>query len=250
MTSFADHFSPTAAAYASYRPHYPDALFAWLASTAPDRRRVWDCGTGSGQAALGLAAHFDHVVATDPSTAQLAHAERGPRVSYMAMTAERPALASRSMTLVTVAQALHWFDRAAFFAEARRVLAPGGMLAVWSYALGVFGDPPLDEALRHFYTKTVGPYWPAERSIIDAGYASLEFPFEEVGPPDIVMEARWTLDQLAGYLSTWSAVQRALQATGRDPLPAFLAILQQHWGARADQRTIRWPIAMRVGRTS
>ncbi|MDB4881408.1 MAG: Methyltransferase type 11 [Gemmatimonadetes bacterium] len=249
MSSFADHFSTTAAAYAAYRPHYPDTLFAWLASVAPTRDRVWDCGTGSGQAAIGLAAYFGHVVATDPSAAQLSRAERDARVSYAAMTAERSALLSHSAALVTAAQALHWFDRDAFYAEARRVLVPGGLLAVWSYALGTFSEPALDEALRRFYEETVGPFWPPERSIIEDGYRSLELPFDELEPPDVVMEATWTLDQLAGYLSTWSAVQRARIATGNDPLPDFLRVLAQRWGANVESRTIRWPLAIRVGRT-
>jgi SAM-dependent methyltransferase len=248
-STFADHFSTTAAAYAVYRPRYPDALFAWLASAAPGVERAWDCATGNGQAAAGLAVHFTNVVATDPSTAQLAHAARGARVHYAAMTAERPALAAHSVQLVTVAQALHWLDRDAFYAEARRVLVPGGLLAIWSYALGVFGEPALDEALRRFYSETVGPFWPAERSIIDAGYAALEFPFDELTPPPIVMEVSWSLDQLAGYLSTWSAVQRARSATGRDPLPGFVAALEPRWGDGTMRRTLRWPLAMRVGRT-
>src|SRR4051812_8356731 len=119
MSSFADHFSRTAEAYAAFRPHYPDGLFEWLAVVAPTRDRAWDCATGSGQAATGLAKHFAHVVATDPSTAQLAHASASPRVTYVAMTAECAALGARSVALVTVAQALHWIDRLSFYDEAR-----------------------------------------------------------------------------------------------------------------------------------
>lgn len=248
MSSFADYFSPAAAAYASYRPRYPDALFAWLSSEARGRERAWDCATGSGQAAVGLAAHFAQVVATDPSAAQLAHAERHARIDYAAMTAERSAITSRSVDIVTVAQALHWFDRDGFYAEARRVLRPGGLLAVWSYALGAFGEPALDEALRRFYTETVGPYWPAERRIIDAGFDRLEFPFDELRPPVIDMAASWSFEQFAGYLSTWSAVQRARKATGRDPLPEFLESVAPVWSAGAGRRVIHWPLALRVGR--
>jgi SAM-dependent methyltransferase len=248
MGSFADYFSHGAQAYASYRPRYPESLFAWLSSEAPGHDRAWDCATGSGQAAVGLAAHFARVVATDPSAAQLAHAERSQRIDYAAMTAERSAIASRSVDVATVAQALHWFDRNAFYAEARRVLRPGGLLAVWSYALGAFGEPALDAALRRFYSETVGPYWPAERAIIDAGFERLEFPFEELHPPEVAMEAAWSFEHFAGYLSTWSAVQRATKATGRDPLPAFLNAVAPMWGARAETRVIRWPLGLRVGR--
>jgi SAM-dependent methyltransferase len=250
MSSFADHFSPTAAAYAVFRPHYPRALFAWLASVAPNTERAWDCATGSGQAAIGIAEHFTHVVATDPSTEQLAHAEPNPRVTYAAMTAERVALAAGSVALVTVAQALHWMDQPVFFGEAHRVLAGGGVLAVWSYALGTFGESAIDGEIAHFYREVVGPFWPPERAIVDAGYDRLDFPFDELIPPPVVMEASWTLNQLAGYVSTWSAVRRARAATGVDPLPAFLARMTPLWGAPATPRTIRWPLAMRVGRAA
>jgi SAM-dependent methyltransferase len=244
---FADHFSRIAAAYASHRPRYPAALFAWLASVAPDRGRAWDCGTGNGQAAVALAEHFEAVVATDPSTEQLAQAPRDPRVAYVAATAAAAPLATRSAALVTVAQALHWFDREPFYAEARRVLAPAGVIAVWSYALCTLGDVALDAALRHFHDETVGPFWPAERAIVNAGYAKLEFPFEEVHAPRFAMEARWTLDDLAAYVGTWSAVQRARAMTGRDPLPGLVAVLGAGWGAAGSTRLVEWPLSVRAG---
>lgn len=248
MPSFADHFSTTAAAYAVYRPHYPAALFDWLTSVAPNRECAWDCATGSGQAAIDLAEHFAHVVATDPSTAQLAHATPSPRVSYAAMPAERAALANRSMAIVTVAQALHWIDRPSFYVEARRILVPGGVLAVWSYGLGKFGEPAIDGAIARFYGTTVGPYWPPERVVVDEGYESIEFPFEGLTAPPLAMEASWTLAQLAGYLSTWSAVRRARTTTGIDPLPGFLAELSPLWGPASTAQTIRWPLSIRAGR--
>jgi SAM-dependent methyltransferase len=249
MSSFADYFSPGAAAYASYRPRYPESLFAWLSSESPGHDRAWDCATGSGQAAVGLAAHFARVVATDPSAAQLAHAERNRRIDYAAMTAERSAITSRSVDVLTVAQALHWFDRNEFYAEVRRVLRPGGLFAVWSYALGMFGEPTLDEALRRFYSETVGPYWPVERAIIDAGFERLDFPFDELRAPAVMMEAAWSFEHFAGYLSTWSAVQRATKATGRSPLPEFLNDVAPMWGEQAGVRVIRWPLACNARRS-
>jgi SAM-dependent methyltransferase len=245
--SYSDHFSQTAAAYAAYRPRYPDGLFDWLASVAPSTRCAWDCGTGSGQAATGLAERFAHVVATDPSAAQLAHAATSPRVSCAAMTAEHSALAARSVALVTVAQALHWIDRAAFYEEARRTLVHGGVLAVWSYGLGKFGEPAIDRAIARFYGETVGPYWPPERAAVDEGYEHIDFPFDELAPPSFAMDAEWRFDQLAGYLSTWSAVRRARSATGVDPLPPFLEDLAPLWGVPSASRTIRWPLAIRAG---
>ncbi|HEU4720479.1 MAG TPA: class I SAM-dependent methyltransferase [Gemmatimonadaceae bacterium] len=247
MASFSDHFAASAASYASYRPSYPAALFDWLASVAPDRRLAWDCGTGSGQAAVALADYFAQVVATDPSTAQLEPARRHPRVRYVAMTAERAALAGASAGLITVAQALHWFDRPAFFAEARRVLVEQGVVAIWSYGLVTLGDERLDAAIRRFHGETVGPYWPPERRLVDEGYRAVELPFDLVAAPSFGMRADWTLAQLAGYLSTWSAVLRASAETGIDPLPALIESLRAAWGAAAVRRA-EWSLTLKVGR--
>ena len=246
MKPFADHFSQIAARYAAYRPHYPDALFEWLASITPDRERAWDCATGSGQAAGALSRHFAHVIATDPSTAQIASARRVDGVEYAAMTAERPAIATGAVALVTVAQALHWFDRPLFFAEARRVLAPRGVIAVWTYALCSLGDPALDEAMRRFHDETVGPYWPAERALVVSGLADVAFPFDELRPPPFAMATEWTLAQFVGYLTTWSAVQRA-RVHGADPVPAIVNELRAGWASDDATRRIEWPLSMRVG---
>jgi len=248
MPSFSDHFSSSASSYASFRPGYPPALFAWLASVAPDRHRVWDCATGSGQAAVHLADHFEHVAATDASAAQLAHAARRPGVQYAAMSAERCALRDDSASLVTVAQALHWFDQPAFFAEARRVLVTGGLLAVWSYGLLTLHDAALDDIVHRFHQEAMGPYWPPERRLVDEGYRSLKLPFEHVDAPTFAMHADWTLDRLAGYLSTWSAVQRARAVTGMDPLRDVVQSLRPAWGRDEEVRRLEWPLTLHVGR--
>ena len=248
MPPFSDHFSSSASSYASFRPGYPPALFAWLASVAPDRQRVWDCATGSGQAAVHLANHFKHVAATDASAAQLAHAARCPGVQYAAMSAERCALRDDSASLVTVAQALHWFDQPAFFAEARRVLVTGGLLAVWSYGLLTLHDATLDDIVHRFHQEAMGPYWPPERRLVDEGYRSLKLPFEHVDAPTFAMHADWTLDRLAGYLSTWSAVQRARAVTGMDPVPDVVQSLRPAWGRDEEVRRLEWPLTLHVGR--
>lgn len=160
---FTDHFGSVAGAYAHYRPTYPAPLFAWLAGMTPARQRAWDCATGTGQAAIGLAAHFTEVVATDASASQLAAARPHPGVHYRLAEAENSGLEADSLDLVTVAQAAHWFDRPRFFSEVERVLRPGGVLAVWSYGIPELEGEGPDALLQHFYADIVGPYWPPRR---------------------------------------------------------------------------------------
>lgn len=244
--TFHDHFSARAAAYARFRPHYPDALFAWLASIAPGRRLALDCATGNGQAATALARHFDAVLATDASAAQLAHAEPARGVTYRQAPAHESGLAAGSADLVTVAQALHWLDRPAFYAEARRVLASRGVVAVWCYGVMTIA-PALDEVVAHFYHDVVGPWWPPERHLAEAGYRDVEFPFAEIAAPPLAMTASMTLDALMGYVGTWSATARYTEARGHSPLPALRDSLAGDWGDPAAARLIRWPLGLRAG---
>jgi len=181
LSAFKDHFSSASDRYAAFRPDYPAALYAWLAGLSTARDTAWDCATGSGQAALGLAPHFRRVVASDASAEQIRHAGPHPGIEYRVAPAEASGLADRSVDLVTVAQAAHWFDLPRFYAEVARVLKPGGVLALWGYGRMVLpGD--MDAPFRRFYGETVGPYWPPERALIDDAYRSLDFPFAEIQP--------------------------------------------------------------------
>lgn len=244
--AFADHFSGAAAEYAVFRPRYPAALFTALAQLAPGRDAAWDCATGSGQAAVGLAAHFARVVATDASAAQIAAAAAHPRITYHVATAEASGLAPHGVQLVSVAQALHWFDQAAFHAEVRRVAVPGGVLAAWGYALFEL-DPAVDALVHHFSEHTLAGHWPPERVHVDAEYRTLPFPFDELPFPAATIEQPLTLAGLAGYLGTWSAVLRYRQAHGRDPVAALVRELGPWWGDAAQPRVVRWRVFGRVG---
>ena len=177
--SFQDHFSSLAKDYARCRPTHPPALFAALAKLAPGRDLAWDCGTGNGQAAHGLAEHFARVVATDPSEAQLAQAVPHPRITYGRAAETAPMLADRSVDLVAAAQAAHWFDRSLFYPEVRRVLRPGGVLAIFNYGLCRVA-PEIDRVLQRLYAETLGPYWPPERRLAENNYRDLDFPFLEI----------------------------------------------------------------------
>jgi ubiquinone/menaquinone biosynthesis C-methylase UbiE len=205
VEGFHDHFSAVANRYADFRPHYPAELFDYLATIADRDSLVWDCACGNGQATLDLASRFERVVGTDASKEQIASAKPHPRIEYRVATAEQSGLADQSVGLVTVAQALHWFDLEHFYAEARRVLRPGGVLAAWAYGVNEVEGEAVNELVQGFYDNTVGPYWPPERKLVKEGYRTIAFPFEEITPPTFRMETRWTLDELLGYFSTWSA---------------------------------------------
>jgi SAM-dependent methyltransferase len=246
LTAFHDLFSRAAAEYAAHRPRYPARLFAELAARVPRTELAWDCATGNGQAALGLAEHFARVVATDASAAQIAAAAPHERVSYHVALACASDLPSSAVDLVTVAQALHWLDRDAFFREARRVLVPGGVIAVWCYGLLEI-DEHVDRIVRRFYEKTVGPYWSPERRLVDDGYRSVEFPFVEFALPSLAIEQQLTLDQLGGYLRTWSATQKYAADRREDPVAPLLTELESEWGDRPSARRTRWPLSLRAG---
>lgn len=247
MATFKDYFSDNSADYARARPTYPAELFDWLAQQAPSRRCAWDCATGSGQAALELAGRFDRVIATDASAEQLRNAFPHPKVSYHQASAEHSELPAGSVSLVTVAQAVHWFDRAAFWAEARRVLEPGGVIAVWAYALCSI-SPEIDARVSEFYMGEIGPFWPPERKVIDQGYVPLDFPFRPLEPPPLHMGAEWPLPRFLDYLRTWSAVRRYVAAKGSDPVPPLGESLAVHWGDPSRPRAITWPLILRVGK--
>lgn len=250
---FADHFSGHADDYARYRPTYPPALFQYLADCCTAHALAWDCATGNGQAARMLAEHFARVVATDASAEQIAAASPHPRVRYEVARARQSPLDDAGADLVTVAQALHWLDPAPFYAEVRRVLKPNGVFAAWTYGLfHVASEDPaaaeVDALIERFYRERVGSYWPPERRHIEAKYQSLPFPFDELSTPDFTMETHWTLREVIGYLHTWSATQRYRQDQQRDPITPSDWVAA--WGNPDVARTLRWPLHLRVGRTS
>jgi SAM-dependent methyltransferase len=245
-SAFKDHFSGHAAEYAAYRPTYPPALFELLVSLPRRRALALDCATGNGQAAVGLAERFERVLAIDASREQLASARPHPRIEYRVARAEETGAESGSVDLVSAAQAVHWFDFDRFYAEVRRVLAPGGAVALYTYNL-VRVDPGFDRVLDRLAREVVGPYWPPERRWVDEEYRTLPFPFAEVPTPRIENEARWDLDRLLLYVATWSACRRYREATGRDPIKMLQDELIAAWGDPGAARPVRWPIYMRAG---
>ena len=238
-------FGPQAERYAVHRPAYPLALFHYLAVTSRQTQLAWDCATGNGQAAIGLATRFARVIASDASREMIAHAPPHPRVTYREARYDS-GIASGTCDLVTVAQALHWLDLDPFLAEVRRVLTPRGVFAAWCYALCRVA-PAIDEVVDVFYRVTLGPYWPVQRRHVDDGYRSIALPLDELVAPPIVMAHEWSLMQLASYLRTWSAVGQLRAARGDEPLLAFEDALRGEWGNPGLRRLVTFPLSFRVG---
>ncbi|MCU0420860.1 MAG: class I SAM-dependent methyltransferase [Cyclobacteriaceae bacterium] len=240
-----DLFSQHAARYAAFRPQYPRALYDFLLPLVAGRARAWDCATGNGQVASALANYFQHVDATDISQPQLAHAPAVPRVAFHLAAAEQTEFPDRVFDLVTVGQAVHWFQGDAFYREVKRVAKPGAVLAVWGYGLLQTDDAQLNQRLDGFYREVVGPYWEPERVLIDTHYRTLPFPFREVACPAFEMKFTWDFPRLTGYLSTWSAVRKYIALHASDPVVTWAAGMRERWGQ--GNRDISFPLFMRAG---
>lgn len=246
MAAFKDLFSPQAADYARFRPVYPPELFAWLATLPSAKQVAVDVGTGNGQAAVALARHFERVVGVEPSDEQRANATPAANVEYRPGTAEATGVDGASADLLTVAQAFHWFKHEAFFAEVRRVVRPGGCLAVWCYGLTTI-SPAVDAAVHVYYEDLLGRYWEPERKLVEQGYRGIAVPFAEIAAPPFTMQLRWSLDHLLGYLGTWSPRKRFLAERGTDALELALPQLREAWGD-SDERPVGWPLSVRAFR--
>lgn len=245
--SFADKFSQGSGLYRRARPVYPPDLFVALAALAPGRALAWDAGTGSGQAVAGLAAHFAAVHATDPSPQQIANAKAHPRVTYAVEPAEAVSLGDASADLVLAAQAMHWFDLERFYAEAARVLRPGGILAAIGYAW-FYVDEAVDRAVEEALLGPLRVWWAPENAILWDGYRGIAFPGEEIriGQPAIHLD--WSLAELMDYVRTWSAVRAFENAEGQAKLPEARARLAEAWGDPERKRHVVMPMQVRVAR--
>jgi SAM-dependent methyltransferase len=244
---FLDLFSEVSERYAAIRPHYPDALFARLAVLTPAKERAWDCATGNGQAALGLARWFERVDATDASAKQLEHATAHPRIRYTVATAEASLLPDASVDIVTVAQALHWLDRPSFFAEAKRVLKPGGLIAVFGYTW-FYISQEIDALVNEHLLQPAAPYWLPYNQLLWDGYRTVEFPFEELTPPRLAIYVRWNLEQVLAYYLTSSGPRAAIRALGNAFLLRAQALLRDAWGDPDQPRQVVMPLGVRIGR--
>ena len=247
--SFADHFSAIARTYAAFRPHYPTSLADELASRCASTELAWDAGCGNGQLSVALASRFEQVIATEPAQAQLDAAERHPHVEYRCEPAEKSSLGDRSVDLAVAAQAAHWFDWPGYVAEVARVTRPGALVGLISYGIVEVEGESAANIVRHYYHDVAGPYWPPGRRHVENGYRDLAWPsgsWEAVEPPQLAMTARWTRDQLLGYIASWSATVRLVDAQGPAPYETLRAELAAAWADGT--RMVRWPLTLRLAR--
>jgi len=242
------HFAQNPSEYLQYRPDYPVALFEYLAGLCEYRKLAWDCGTGNGQAAIALAGYFRKVVASDVNQESLNIALQNDNISYHCWPAEQTELEDASVDLVTVAQALHWFDLDSFYAEARRVAKPHGIIAAWCYSLGSM-TPAIDKAVQKLYHDILGDaYWPKERRYIDVGYKTISFPYKKIKSPTFEAHKNFQMSALIGYLHTWSAVKEYQLKHEQDPVSLILPEIKAAWGEPDNTYTMRWPIHLLVGK--
>jgi len=241
-----DNFSTQSDKYARFRPTYPGELFEYLLSIVPGRENAWDCGTGNGQVARVLAASFHNVMATDISQQQIDNAVRHEHIEYSVQRSEKTTFQDDTFDLITVAQAIHWFDFDAFYAEVQRTIRTGGVLAVIGYGL-IQTNPVIDNIIGDFYRTIVGPYWDKERKYIDEDYKTIPFPYKDINAPVFENSVEWTFEHLIGYIGTWSAVKHYEKMQGHDPIDLVRDMLKANWG---NDRTIkgRFPILLRVAR--
>ena len=246
MRNSPDRFSAKSEHYKKYRPDYPLEMLEEIVEMVADRSCCWDCGTGNGQVARVLSRYFKEVHASDISKSQIARAYKAPNIEYHISRAEKTLFKPNSFNLITVAQALHWFDTDAFFEEVRRVASPDGILAVWGYGLLRFGDRT-DLLIDDFYKNVVGPFWDPQRKHVEEAYGSISFPFKEVSlSRNYQIRTDFNLDQLAGYLNTWSSVRNFIEKKGFDPVNGFIKELESLWQAK-EVRTGRFPIFYSIG---
>lgn len=245
--TFRDLFSERARIYAQFRPEYPGELFEWLRGLVDRHDAVWDCATGSGQAARALARIFSRVVATDASAEQIGQAVPEGGIEYRVANASASGLPNQSVNMVTVAQALHWIDLDTFYAEVRRILTPDGALVIWGYGDPIMETEPLEQIVNAYNRGTIEEYWMPERMVLLERYANVAFPFREIEAPALTLERQWTLPELVGYLRTWSGTANYIKKTGTDPIPAVEAELAEHWGGKENRRLVRWPLHIRAG---
>jgi SAM-dependent methyltransferase len=243
-----DFFSDHSKIYAAFRPTYPDDLYAFIFKHLTSKSVAWDCGTGNGQVAQYLSKYFEKVYATDISQQQIENAYQAQNIFYSVAIAEKTNFSDYQFDLITVGQALHWINTSEFYKEVNRTAKPGALLAVWGYAL-LNVEPEIDKLFLNFYHQTVGSYWDAARKLVEDEYRNIPFPFQQIQTPKLKFKVDWTLEQFAGYLTSWSATQKYIKVNGQDPVVPFIRIIQKFWNP-GEKKAVTFPLFLKLGKIS
>lgn len=245
METFKDNFSKQAEIYSKFRPTYPKELFEYLKSLTAGHELAWDCGTGNGQSAVQLAAYYEKIYATDPSQEQIKNAILNEKIIYRVEKAEQPNLGDNSIDLITVAQAVHWFDFHKFYPEVKRVLKTNGIIAVWAYGIPNINED-INPIIKDFHDNTIGEFWLPENKMIDEEYTTIPFPFEEIETPAFYIKKYLSLTELMGHFRSWSATQKYIDAYQNNPVKQLEHKLSIHWGET--EKEVVWKLILKVGK--
>ncbi|MCB0488502.1 MAG: class I SAM-dependent methyltransferase [Cyclobacteriaceae bacterium] len=240
-----DLFSGHADLYASFRPTYPNDLFQFIFKNVGQFDKAWDCGTGNGQVAQSLAPHFKSVEATDISRKQLENAKVIENINYQVCSAESTPFSKNSFDLISVGQAIHWFDLNKFYSECQRVAKPGCVIALFGYS-PMRMSMEFDKLVDDFYFNVIYDYWETERRIVEDQYQSLPLPFELIKSPAFKIEQNLTIQAVEGYFNTWSSVQKFVKERGFNPVPQLMSEIKLLW--KEEVQSVYFPVFSKIGR--
>ncbi len=240
-----DNFSDKSDLYKQFRPAYPNELLKFLISKVSNFDSAWDCETGNGQIAKVISDRFKEVFATDISEPQLINAEKKYNLFYSKQPAEQTNFPANTFDLITVGQAVHWFNFDKFYSEVNRTLKNTGILAILGYGKLEI-DSETDRVIDKLYFDILGEYWDKERKYVDENYVTIPFPFDEIKCPRFSNKYYWTPVQLFGYFETWSSVKHFINKNNKNPIDIIRTELLKTWNENISKE-INFPILTRVG---